>query len=98
MNKVTIPGNKKTKAKTFKVGEYYLYEIGYNWVQSIGKVIEINEKQIVFETIFSKRINRASTKQFNSITKTARKATLKANKRMIFEQVFYGNFRNAYLT
>lgn len=98
MNKVTIPGNKKTKAKTFKVGEYYLYEIGYNWVQSIGKVIEINDKQIVFETIFNKRINRASVKQFNSITKTAQKATLKPKKRMIFEQVFNENFRNAFLT
>ena len=59
MNKVTIPGNKKTKAKTFKVGEVYLYQIGMDWVQYIGEVIEINDKQIIFESIFSKRIHRA---------------------------------------
>src|SRR6056297_2980280 len=98
MNKVTIPGNKKTKAKTFKVGEVYLYQIGMDWVQYIGEVIEINDKQIIFESIFSKRIHRATVKQFNSITKTAQKETTKTNKRKIFEQFFFENFKRVYLT
>lgn len=98
MNKVTIPGNKKTKSKTFKVGEVYLYQIGMDWIQYIGKIIEINDKQIVFESIFSKKIHRASVKQFSSITKTAERATTKSNKRKLFEQIFFGNFKRSYLT
>lgn len=99
MDKITIPGNKKTKPKTFKLGEIYLFQIGYDWVEQIGKVVEINDSQIVFESIFSKRINRATTKQFSSITKTAKKATLKHNKREIFDSIFkYENFKYAYST
>jgi hypothetical protein len=76
-NKVTIPGNKKTKSKQFKVGDIWIFRICLECMDVIARVKEIKNNQIIFENIVSKRINRASTKQFGIITRSAKKATRK---------------------
>lgn len=99
MNKIEIPGNKKTKAKIFEVGKIYkflLSSASYDNAPVIARLVDIKNNQIFFETVFSKKIFRASAKQHGLITKTAESINDDDVKNQIFDDIFISETFNQY--
>ncbi|MFW6026442.1 MAG: hypothetical protein ACOCRX_08875 [Candidatus Woesearchaeota archaeon] len=97
-NEITIPGNKKTKSKKFKVGKFYRILPEWDHVPALVELVNIKDNQLIFETIFNRRIYRATTKQFSTMTKSAKSCSTKYMKEEIFDNIFkYERFKVYYI-
>lgn len=86
MDEVTIDAVKNAAAKTFRIGEIWAlpnYRSGTNW---IAVVEEITDRQIIFKTLATGKIIRATHKQFSEYTKFAEN-----NKKYIINYIFILN-------
>ena len=88
----TIPGNQRTEAKTFKVGEVYLANRHSNY-NTFGEDVLIEITHILYgkihwRDIFRGRTGYFTTKQFTSLSKYAQLVSSSEGKRMLIKYIF----------